>query len=177
MKRLLMTAALILPTAAFAADSDGGTPPTSTSTTETCSKGMVWDDASQACVAPQESRLDDDTLYQAAREFAYAAQYDDALGALAAMSDPLDDRVLTYKGFVARKTGDVELGNAYYAQAIARNPDNLLARSYMAQGFVEAGDLVSARAQLTEIRSRQGRGTWAEVSLRMAIENGAGSAY
>lgn len=176
MKRLLMTAALVLPAAAFAA-SDDSNPPSSTNTTTSCTNGKVWSTAKQKCVNPQQSGLQDDELYQAAREFAYAGQYGNALNALAAMSDPLDDRVLTYKGFVARKSGDIELGNAYYAQAIARNPGNLLARSYMGQGFVEAGDLVAARAELTQIRARGGRGTWAEISLRLAIENGPGVAY
>ena len=111
------------------------------------------------------------------RELAYAGQYGATLNALAAMSDPQDDRVLTYMGFVHRKMGDVGLGNAYYRQAIAKNPDNLLARSYMGQGFVESGELAMARAQLTEIRSRGGRGTWPEISLRLAIENGRGYSY
>ena len=83
----------------------------------------------------------------------------------------------TQRGFVHRKLGDAELGNAYYRQAIAQNPDNLLARSYMGQGFVASGDLVAAKAQLTEIRTRGGRNTWAELALRMAIETGQGSTY
>jgi len=177
MKHLLIAAALILPVAVFAAGSDSSTPPTPTDTTTTCKTGKVWSEAKKKCVAPVQGSLDDDTLYQAVREFAYAGQYDNALQALAAMSDPNDDRVLTYRGFVARKTGDIDLGNAYYRQAIARNPDNLLARSYMGQGFAESGDLDAARAQLTEIRARLGRGTWAEVSLRMAIDSGKGASY
>ena len=176
MKHLLIIAAFLLPFAAFAASEDS-TPPTSTETTTTCKNGKVWSEQAKKCVTAQDSRLEDDALYRAARELAYAGQYDNALVVLAAMSDPLDDRVLTYKGFVARKTGDIALGNAYYAQAIARNPDNLLARSYMGQGFVESGDLDAARTQLAQIRMRQGRGTWAEVSLRLAIEGGAGYSY
>lgn len=177
MKRFLIAAALTLPVAALAAGSDSSNPPSPTETTTTCTGGKVWSDTKKDCVNPQQGNLRDDELFRAVREFAYAGQYRNAARALAAMSDPGDDRVLTYKGFIARKTGDVALGNAYYAQAIARNPDNLLARSYMGQGHAEAGDLSAARAQLTEIRTRQGRGTWAEVSLRMSIETGAASAY
>ena len=40
-----------------------------------------------------------------------------------------------------------------------------------------SGDLVAAKAQLTEIRTRGGRNSWAEIALRMAIENGQGSSY
>ena len=177
MRRLLLSALLTLPTAAFAAGGGSDNPPTPTNTTKQCKSGQVWSQQANACVNAQQGSLDDDTLYGAVREFAYAGMYDEALGALAAMSDQSDDRVLTYLGFVHRKQGDVELGNAYYRQALATNPDNFLARSYMGQGFVESGKLDLARAQLTEIRTRGGRGTWAEISLRMAIENGRGYSY
>lgn len=177
MKHLLIAAALALPTVAFAAGGGSSTPPTPTQTTSECKNGTVWSERLGACVNPQQSSLDDDELYQAARELAYAGRYTDTLDVLAAMTDPQDDRVLTYKGFAHRKMGDVELGMAYYRQAIAANPDNLLARSYMGQGLAEAGDMVAARAELTEIRARGGRGSWPELSLRMAIENGQGFSY
>ena len=77
------------------------------------------------------------------------------------------DRVLTYRGFIARKTGNVELGMAYYRQAIARNPDNLLVRSYMGQSLVEQGKPAEARVQLVEILARGGAGTWPAESLRI----------
>jgi len=177
MTRILLAAALALPTAAFAVGGDSSLPPTPTETTETCTDGQIWSPEAGACVDAQESRLDDDTLYGAAREFAYAGQYDHALTALAAMSTPMDDRVLTYKGFTHRRMGDVALGMAYYRQALEQNPDNLLARSYMGMGLVEDGQPAAARAQLTEIRARGGRGTWAEVALRLAIQGGPSAAY
>lgn len=177
MRQLLMTAAAIFPIAAFAAGGGNSNPPTPTNTTKTCKNGQVWSERSKTCVNPQSGSLDDDTLYGAARELAYSGQYAETLAVLAAMSDPLDDRVLTYKGFVHRKQGDLDLGAAYYRQAIATNPDNLLARSYMAQGFVEAGDYVAARDQLLEIRARGGAGTWPEIALMKAIETGTTYGY
>ncbi len=177
MKRLLIAALFALPAPALAVSSDDAAPPSGTQTTTTCKNGTVWSDVKRKCVNPQQGQLDDDELYQAAREFAYAGQYDNALTVLSAMSDPLDDRVLTYRGFVARKTGDLALGDAYYRQAIDRNPENLLARSYMGQGLVEAGDLQGARTQLLEIRARNGAGTWAEAALLKAIETGTGYSY
>jgi hypothetical protein len=144
---------------------------------ETATQTEVDPAKTGACVDPQSGALDDDTLYKAARELAYAEQYPETLKVLAQMSDPQDDRVLTYLGFVHRKMGDAKLGNAYYRQAIAKNPDNLLARSYMGQGFVESGEAKLARAQLIEIRLRGGRDTWPETSLRLAIESGKTSSY
>ena len=177
MKHLLLSTAFLLPTLAFAASSSDESPPTPTETTTVCTDGKVWDAATEACVDPAKESMLDDDLYKAAREFAYAGQYVETLNVLAAMSDPMDSRVLTYKGFVARKSGDIALGNDYYQQALAQNPDNILARSYMGQGFVEAGELEAARAQLIEIRLRGGTGTWAEASLQTAIESGKTYSY
>jgi Tfp pilus assembly protein PilF len=88
------------------------------------------------------------------------------------MADQASDRVLTYRGFTARKLGNLALANLYYKRAIDTNPDNILARSYMAQGFVIAGQKVAAIAQLREIQARGGAGTWAETSLRKSIADG-----
>ncbi len=177
MRKFAIVAAIAAPAIAFAAGGGGDKPPRQTNTTKVCTDGQVWDEKAKSCTSPQESRLDDNTLYQAAREFAYAGQYENALGALAAMSDPTEDRVLTYLGFAHRQSGDVDLGMAYYEQALAKNPDNLLARSYMGQAYVKLGALEKARAQLTEIRTRGGRLTWAEVSLAQAIKSGVGYSY
>ena len=177
MHRIVFAAALAAPALGFAAGGDDRSPPKPTRTTTDCTQGMVWDEKAGACVAPKESSLDDDALYGAVREFAYAGQFEDALGALAAMSDQTEDRVLTYKGFATRGRGDMEGGMAYYRAAIAANPDNLLARSYMGQAFVKLGAFDQARAQLTEIRVRGGRQTWPEVSLAMAIRSGQGYSY
>ena len=163
---------LAAPVPGFAAGSSSDSPPRPTNTTRVCEDGMVYSTRLQTCVRVQSEMLDDETLYEAVREFAYAKQYNEALEALGAMSDQADDRVLTYRGFISRKTGDAELGNAYYRQAIAANPDNLLARSYMGQGFVAAGEMRAARQQLIEIRTRGGKGTWAETSLVAALATG-----
>lgn len=178
MLKRLIAVTLILPGAALAVSSDINLPPKPTETTTHCTGGTVWDHEAGECVEPeQNSRLDADTLYEAARELAYAGRHADALRILAAMPDPGADRVLTYMGFVHRRMGEVELGMAYYRQALAKNPDNLLARSYMGQGFVEAGDLQAARLQLAEIRMRGGTGGWPEKALRLAIETGRAPSY
>lgn len=177
MRALLLATALMLPGAALAVGSETDTPPTPTKTTTECSDGQIWDEKTEMCTAPKESRLDDDTLYRAAREFAYAGQYHDTLNALAAMSDPTEDRVLTYLGFAHRKLGDTDRGMEFYREALAANPDNLLARSYMGMAYAEDGDMVRARAQLSHIRARGGRDSWPAYALKSAIERGPGRAY
>ena len=178
MHRLILTVPLFLLTGtAFAAGTESETPPTPTETTVECAEGTVWDEDAKECVAPQESSLDDDALYDAARELAYAGRYDEAIATIRAMSDPESDRALTYLGFAYRKSGRVEEGMSYYQAALDQNPDNILARSYMGQSYAELGDMDAALAQLQEIKVRGGRETWAYLSLKNAIRNGKGYSY
>lgn len=163
---------------AFAVGSDDPVPPTPTETTTVCEDGMVWNPETELCVTPTEqSGLSDDLLYDAVREFAYAGRYDDARRALDAMSDPEDDRVLTYRGFLARVSGDMQAGLALYAAALDANPDNLLARAYLGQAYVLLGDIDKALDQLAEIGARGGAGTWPELALLEAIETKVPSFY
>ena len=156
---------------ASAAGDDVTTPPPPTRTVR-CPAGQIHDQKAGKCVPAKSSSLTDQERYQAVRELAYAQQYAAAAQVLDAMSDPLDDRVLTYRGFLMRKTGRLEQAGEYYRSALNKNPNNLLVRSYMGQGFVEAGDLVAARGQHDEILARGGKGTWAEESLRKALSSG-----
>ena len=200
LRTLFLTAAIALPLAlpstAFAAGGDRTSKPKKTETIQNCFDARQWDpdikryvrfsqpvngvwDANiRKCVRPDKtSHLDTDTLYKAVRELAYAGRFGEVTQVLDQMPDQLDDRVLTYRGFTARKLGDLELANMYYDQALTQNPDNILARSYMGQGKVAAGDKVAAVIQLREIQARGGAGTWAETSLRSAIETGTTYSY
>ena len=167
MRLPIIALCLVFPVAALAVDTDK--PPEPTPTTTACTDGKVWDHEEGACVDVREGSLDDETLYQAAREFAHAGQFPHAIAALEAMTERRSDRVLTYMGFTLRKSGNPAQGMGYYSAALARNPDNLLARSYMGQGMVELGHLEGARAELAQIRARGGAGTWPEIALLAAI--------
>ncbi len=177
MRSSLLAALLSLPAAAFAAGGDDWSAPKPTQTTKECKGAKVWDQKSGKCVNPKKSSLAPDTLYGAVRELAYAGRLREAQEVLAAMPDQASPRVLTYWGFTHRKLGDLELANQYYQRAIATDPGNLLARSYMGQGFVQEGKVGLALAQWKEIRKRGGTGTWPEVSLRKALETGQTSTY
>lgn len=171
--RILTTLLLsALPFAALAVGSDETTPPTPTETTTNCAEGQIFDAETKACKNPADASLDDDSRFDAVREFAYAGRYPEALKTLAAMQEGDSDRVLTYKGFLTRKSGDMAGGMAYYARALDMNPDNILARSYMGQALVEQGDIAAAARQLDEIRRRGGAGSWAEASLAHAVGTG-----
>lgn len=198
--RILLVLMLALPSSALAvgggggdggggaSDGDGGmggdgdstAPPATTPTSSKCADGEFYDWASKTCKKPRvKGAVDDDTLYRAVRELAYAGRHESSLMLIEAMSDEAQtsDRVLTYLGFNHRKLGNVDLGLAYYRKALAINPDNILVRSYLGQHFAETGQIALARAQLGEIRRRGGRNTWAEFALRMAIDTGHGTNY
>ena len=161
----------LTPARVLAAGDDDTAPPPPTPT-QRCPDGQVWDTKSRKCVPVKSGAIDDQDRYRAVRELAYAERYAAAGLVLDAMTNQQDDRVLTYRGFLLRKTGRLEEANRFYRLALERNPDNHLVRSYMGQGFVQAGDIASARRQHDEILARGGAGTWAEVSLRDALASG-----
>lgn len=163
--------AFVFTPAAYAAGGGGSTAPKPTNTTKKCLFGRVYDEAAGRCVKPNKTNFSEDQLYGAVRELAYDGQYENAQGILRIM-DQDDDRVQTYWGFTYRKMGELELANTFYQKAIETNPDNILARSYMGQGFVAEGKTELAIAQWREIQARGGEGTWAEASLREAIRTG-----
>ncbi len=166
MKYLALAAAFTLPFGAAHAAGGGDDTPKKPK----CEKGYVYDKKAKSCIQA-ESHLDTDTLYESVRELAYAGRYSDAQVILAVMPQE-DDRTLTYLGFTHRKMGQADIAMDYYQQALAVNPANILARSYMGQGLVEEGKVADALAQLRAIRAHGGSGTWAEASLRTAIATG-----
>lgn len=169
---VLPLVALLAATAAFAVGSDDSAPPASTKTTTECKDGQVYDDTQQKCVDPQSGALDDDRRFRAVRELAHAGRFSEAQLVLAAMREGATDRVLTYRGFLLRKTGHLEKGIAAYEAALALNPDNILTHSYYGQLLVEMNETEAAKAHLAAIRRAGGAGSWAETALASAIATG-----
>lgn len=167
---------LVLCAPAFAVGSDDDAPPP-TNPAFACAEGLIWDPETRKCVAPQEASLSDDARYAAVRRLAYEGRLVEAQAVLATMTDQTEDRVLTYWGFTHGRSGDLATALRYYRAALVRNPDNILARSYMGQALVAAGRSGAARRQLAEIRARGGAGGWAERSLATALETGRGYDY
>ncbi len=179
--RLVLVSAIALQAFAFApavyaAGGGDSSPPKPTNTSKKCFFGRVFDEAQGRCVKPNKTNFTEDQLYDAVRELAYDGQFENAQQILRIM-DQNDDRVLTYWGFTYRKMGELELANAFYEDAISANPDNILARSYMGQGFVAEGKTDLAIEQWREIKARGGEGTWAEAALREAIQTGLTYSY
>jgi tetratricopeptide (TPR) repeat protein len=176
----LHTALLIstfLPFAAMAAGTEDTEPPKATETTTVCDEGLIWDEKTETCVVPEKESLNDDQRFRAVRELAYAGRPQEALLVLAAMTEGDTDRVMTYRGFALRKSGDLEGGIAAYEAALTQNPGNILAHSYFGQLLVEMNEMDLARGHLLAIRDAGGQGTWAEASLERAIATGVTYAF
>ena len=166
-------ATLTLAAPAFAAGSSGSadttTPPTATETSTQCAAGQIFDTQSQSCLDVKSEVFTDDDLYEAARELAYAGDYERTLEVLAEAEDQNDPRILNYYGFTNRKMGNTDAAMTYYQAALEVDPGYILARSYMGQGMAASGDIAGAEAQLVQIAALGGEDTWAYASLHKAI--------
>jgi tetratricopeptide (TPR) repeat protein len=165
---------------AFAA---GNTPPASTtpSTSPTqmkCAKGEVIKTIRKAgkkvkkCVKVVSGILPDNELYLQGRLLAKQGEYEWALTVLAAVQDKNNPDVLNYMGYSNRKAGRLDIAITYYEKALSINPDYVLAREYLGEGYVAAGKLELAKVQLKEIANRAGVKSEEYLDLAKAI-NGA----
>jgi tetratricopeptide (TPR) repeat protein len=184
MKFNVVAAALLLAlstsTASFAAgESSSGGSMSGGSKAETpvspkalkCKKGEVVKKVAgkKACTKVVSGILTDDELYQQGRALAKAGEYEWALDVLAQIEDQNQPRVLNYTGYSHRKAGRLETGVAFYQKALSIDPNFVLAREYLGEGYVAAGKIDLAKAQLEEIRVRAGTASEEFVALNKAI--------
>ena len=151
---LALTAALIVsPLAispAFSIGDGGG------GQTQDCGQGKVKDKHGK-CVN-QQSKLDDETIYEAGRDLAMAGRYGEAITVLGLAADKTDPRILNYLGYAHRKSGRITVGLGYYQEALRIDPNYVRAREYLGEAYLTLGDVASARNQLSEIEKRCGTG-------------------
>ena len=163
MLALTLGAASFAPAYAMGDGNDGGSKPK-------CKKGEVVKKGK--CVPAHAGVLPDEQLYQQGRALAQAGEYDWALTVLAAISNQNDPRVLNYTGYSLRKSGRLAEAFGYYHQAIEIDPNFVLAREYLGEGYVAAGQVDLAKAQLTEIANRCGTTCEEYQELAEHIETG-----
>jgi len=157
--------ALSLPFAVPVFAAGGGT---ETATPE-CKSGEVYDKNEKKCVPAKQGAVDDDSLFETGRALAYAGKYGEAIQMLGLVADKNDARVLNMLGFSHRKSGRIDVGLGYYQEALAANPDFVLAREYMGEAFLTLGDIASAKNQLSEIEKRCGKGCAEYAELERQI--------
>ncbi|MGB2202893.1 MAG: tetratricopeptide repeat protein, partial [Pseudooceanicola atlanticus] len=138
-------------------------------TSTECPDGYVFDKEKDGCVKSASLDLDDDQRYQAVRELAYAGRPASVLKVIDGAEAKDSPRFLTYRGFALREMGDFDGAMQAYQRALDIDPDNLLARSYMAQGLLTQDRREEALAQLQIIEAKGGTDSWAHESLKMAL--------
>jgi tetratricopeptide (TPR) repeat protein len=173
---ILLSAALTLSAPAWSApDSSGGSPDEASSTkraikvikrdspkTLKCKKGEVVKRVKRSgkfkriCVRLKAGLLNDEQLYEQGRELAAQGEYDWSLSVLAAITNQDDPRVLNYQGYSNRKAGRIDAGIVFYRRALSIDPDYVLAREYLGEGYVAAGKIELAKVELAEIAKRCG---------------------
>ncbi len=120
-------------------------------TAKDCKKGEVWDKKKRKCLKAESGVLPDAELYEQGRALAKEGNYDWALEVLAAIHNQNDPHVLNYIGYSNRKAGRLEIGITFYRKALAIDPNFVLAREYLGEGYVAAGRIDLAKAELAEI--------------------------
>ncbi len=167
-----VAALLALATPALAAGGGGGSGGDSPSE-QNCKKGEVWNKTKKKCVKAQGGVLPDEDLYQQGRALAKLGQYDWALTVLSTVQNKQDPRVLNYMGYSHRKAGRLEIGITYYRQALAIDPNFNLAREYLGEGYIAAGRVDLAQAELAAIEKSCGKACeeYRELSAAIAAAN------
>ena len=160
----------------FAAGGDSGGAPAgpvlSCKTGEVIKTVKIGGKKVKKCVKLESGILPDEDLYQQGRLLAKAGQYDWALQVLAVIKNQNDPRVLNYTGYSNRKAGRVEIGITYYRKALAIDPNFVLAREYLGEGYVAAGRIDLAKLELNEIKNRAGTASEEYQDLSKAIATG-----
>ena len=124
------------------------------------------------CVEVESGILPDEDLYLQGYRLAKSGEYDWALQVFAAVQNQNDPRVLNMTGYSNRKAGRLEIGITYYQKALAIDPNFVLAREYLGEGYVAAGKIDLAQIQLSEIKNRAGVDSEEYKDLSKAITTG-----
>ena len=170
---VLAIAATGLAAPAFAAggDSGGGSSNSNSTPPVDCKKtkgsGWTWSETKKECV--KTSSLDDKSLYQTGHDLAIAGAYEGALEALNAIRDKNDAMVLTMIGYSKRKLGALDEGIAIYHQALAIDPKNINTHEYLGEGYIDAGRIDLAEAELDTLQGLCGTTCEQYQDLQKAI--------
>ena len=157
---------------AFAASGGGNSD--SGASTPSCPKGQVWNSYKGKCVKATSS-LDDKGLYTQGRDLALAGRYAEALTALKAIKNQNDSMILTMIGYSTRKLGNYDQGLAFYAKALAIDPNNVNTHEYLGEAYAEKGKVDLAKAELVKVAAVCGTTCEQYQDLAQAIAGAPGA--
>jgi tetratricopeptide (TPR) repeat protein len=146
------------------------------SDTPSCPTGQVWSKKRGKCIPANMEQMNNEQRYEHGWKLAKSGRYEEAIQVLKT-ADQNDPRVLNYLGYSYRKSGDLKTAIGFYKTALRINPDFVLAREYLGEGYVKAGRLDLAKLELDQIDKRCGKGCKEYVELAAVIDKGVDSAW
>jgi len=136
-----------------------------------------WSKSTNSCKKRKNSELNlNNKLYAEGRLLAKTGAYSKAIAVLNT-ADQSDPHVLNYLGYSYRKSGDLKTAIGYYKAALAIDPNFVLAREYLGEGYVKAGRLDLAKLELEQIGKRCGKGCKEYVELALVIDKGVDASW
>ena len=168
---LIVTSLLIGPTQTYGFGDDD------VATTPTCKIGYVYSTKKKKCVRKKSEIFPDSNLKKQGWKLAYAGKYSAAIELFDLVANKSDPEALNGLGFSHRKLGKLQDGIAFYQLALKINPDYLLAREYLGEGYIAAGRINLAIEQLSEIEQRCGKQCKEYALLAKAIATGKSSSW
>ena len=91
--------------------------------------------------------------YQAARQLVLDGRYQEGIAALQALGFDDHPDVATYLGLASRKLGRVDAAKAWYAKALAADPDHVLTLLHAGALLAELGDVAGAQRHLARLKA------------------------
>ena len=138
-----------------------------------CKKGYVYSTTKKRCVKEKSDTEPDRALLDRGWTLAYAGKYQLAMDTFKLVADDNNPSALNGLGYTHRKLGQLDRGIGYYKLALAIDPDYLLAREYLGEGYVMAGQIDLAKQQLSQIKQRCGTTCKEYRLLARAISTGS----
>lgn len=158
-KHILVASSLalasLLPFSTAAIAASGGGSSSDGAKTPSCNSGTVWNEKTQKCERQTASKMDDKSLYTEGRDLALAGRYQQALTTLGAVHSP-DSMTYTMIGYSWRKMGNYDKAQAFYAKALAADPNNVNTHEYLGEAYAEQHMTNLAKAELEKVRSLAG---------------------
>jgi len=140
-----------------------------------CKRGYIFSRKKRKCVRKYSELFSDSDLKVQGWTLAYAGNYQAAIDMFNMVANKKDEEALNGLGYSHRKSGQFTKGISFYKLALKINPNYVLAREYLGEGFVASGRIDLAKTQLSEIKNRCGTSCLEYVKLAQVIKTGSSS--
>lgn len=166
MRLTLSAAALMLGLFAFSSQAQAADPYANPYAPDTFEKPVMKEKKNQV-------PFREDSGLITAEYYLSTGKYSQALSVLNAVLSrhPMSADAYTYRGYAYYRLGDKKKARENYAKAISINPKHLGANRYIAQSYLEMGDLARAVEQMQVIRLTCGDSSCEELDELEALIN------